>query len=61
MISDEIYSRIIYDGHAHFSLLSYESLRDRLVLLDGWSKSFSMTGWRLGYAVWPKSPGAITR
>src|SRR5579859_2955693 len=55
VISDEIYSRIIYDGHAHFSLLSYESLRDRLVLLDGWSKSFSMTGWRLGYAVWPKS------
>lgn len=55
VISDEIYSRIIYDGHAHFSLLSYESLRDQLVLLDGWSKSFSMTGWRLGYAVWPKS------
>jgi aspartate/methionine/tyrosine aminotransferase len=55
VISDEIYSRIIYDGHAHFSLLSYEQLRDRLILLDGWSKSFSMTGWRLGYAVWPKS------
>jgi aspartate aminotransferase len=55
VISDEIYSRIIYDGHAHFSLLSYETLRDRLILLDGWSKSFSMTGWRLGYAVWPKS------
>jgi aspartate/methionine/tyrosine aminotransferase len=55
VISDEIYSRIIYDGHAHFSLLSYRQLRDRLILLDGWSKSFSMTGWRLGYAVWPKS------
>jgi aspartate/methionine/tyrosine aminotransferase len=55
VVSDEIYSRIIYDGHAHFSLLSYESLRDRLILLDGWSKSFSMTGWRLGYAVWPQS------
>jgi aspartate aminotransferase len=55
VVSDEIYSRIIYDGHAHFSLLSYESLRDRLILLDGWSKSFSMTGWRLGYAVWPKA------
>jgi len=55
VISDEIYSRIIYDGHAHFSLLSYGQLRDRLILLDGWSKSFSMTGWRLGYAVWPKS------
>lgn len=55
VISDEIYSRIIYDGKAHFSLLSYKQLRDRLILLDGWSKSFSMTGWRLGYAVWPKS------
>jgi aspartate/methionine/tyrosine aminotransferase len=55
VLSDEIYSRIIYDGNAHFSLLSYEELRDRLILLDGWSKSFSMTGWRLGYAVWPKS------
>jgi aspartate/methionine/tyrosine aminotransferase len=55
ILSDEIYSRIIYDGHPHFSLLSYEQIRDRLILLDGWSKSFSMTGWRLGYAVWPKS------
>jgi aspartate/methionine/tyrosine aminotransferase len=55
IISDEIYSRIIYDGHAHFSLLSYEEIRDRLILLDGWSKSFAMTGWRLGYAVWPAS------
>lgn len=55
VLSDEIYSRIIYDGRAHFTLLSYEQLRDRLILLDGWSKGFSMTGWRLGYAVWPKA------
>ena len=55
VISDEIYCRIVYDGKPHFTLLSYESLRDRLILLDGWSKSFSMTGWRLGYAVWPKT------
>jgi aspartate/methionine/tyrosine aminotransferase len=55
VISDEIYSRIIYDGRPHFTLLSYASLSDRLILLDGWSKSFSMTGWRLGYAVWPTS------
>ncbi len=55
VLSDEIYSRIIYDGQPHFTLLSYEGLRDRLILLDGWSKSFSMTGWRLGYAVWPKA------
>ena len=57
VISDEIYSRIIYDGHAHFSLLSYESLRDRLILLDGWSKSFSMTGWRLGLCRMAKIAG----
>ncbi len=55
VLSDEIYSRIIYDDRAHFTLLSYEQLRDRLILLDGWSKGFAMTGWRLGYAVWPKS------
>ncbi|GIL37908.1 pyridoxal phosphate-dependent aminotransferase [Roseiterribacter gracilis] len=54
VISDEIYGRIIYDGKAHHTLLSYESIRDRLILLDGWSKGFAMTGWRLGYAVWPK-------
>jgi aspartate/methionine/tyrosine aminotransferase len=55
VLSDEIYSRIIYDGRAHFTLLSYPQLRDRLIMIDGWSKSFSMTGWRLGYALWPDS------
>ncbi len=54
VMSDEIYCRMLYDGREHVSLLSYESLRDRLILLDGWSKTFAMTGWRLGYSVWPK-------
>jgi aspartate/methionine/tyrosine aminotransferase len=53
VMSDEIYDRIIYDGETHVCLLSYPSLRDRLILLNGWSKTFAMTGWRLGYAVWP--------
>jgi aspartate/methionine/tyrosine aminotransferase len=53
VLSDEIYSRMLYDGLEHTSLLSYESIRDRVILLDGWSKTFSMTGWRLGYGVWP--------
>jgi aspartate/methionine/tyrosine aminotransferase len=53
ILSDEIYSRIVYDGMPHHSLLSYPSIRDRLILLDGWSKGFAMTGWRLGYAVFP--------
>jgi aspartate/methionine/tyrosine aminotransferase len=53
VMSDEIYSRMVYDNQAHASMLNYESLRDRLILLDGWSKTYAMTGWRLGYAVWP--------
>jgi aspartate/methionine/tyrosine aminotransferase len=53
VLSDEIYDRIIYDGETHVCLLSYPSIRDRLILLNGWSKTFAMTGWRLGYAVWP--------
>ena len=55
VLSDEIYSRILYDGREHVSLLEYEQLRDRLILLDGWSKTYAMTGWRLGYGVWPES------
>jgi aspartate/methionine/tyrosine aminotransferase len=54
VLSDEIYSRMLYDGAEHVSLLTYESIRDRVILLDGWSKTYAMTGWRLGYGVWPK-------
>ena len=53
VLSDEIYDRILYDGREHVCLLNYESLRDRLILLNGWSKTYAMTGWRLGYSVWP--------
>ena len=55
VMSDEIYDQMVYDGETHVCLLSYPSLRDRLILLDGWSKTYAMTGWRLGYAVWPKA------
>lgn len=55
IMSDEIYSRICYEGHEHVSLLAYPELRDRLILLDGWSKTYAMTGWRMGYSVWPDS------
>jgi aspartate/methionine/tyrosine aminotransferase len=54
ILSDEIYGQLTYDGLAHRSLLAYPEIRDRLVLLDGWSKTYAMTGWRLGYSVWPK-------
>ncbi len=53
IMSDEIYSEILYEGRKHLSLLRFEQLRDRLIMLDGWSKTYAMTGWRMGYAVWP--------
>jgi len=53
ILSDEIYSHLLYDGCEHVSLLQYPEIRDRVIMLDGWSKSYAMTGWRLGYAVWP--------
>ena len=55
VLSDEIYGRMLYDGRAHASLLAYPDLRDRVILLDGWSKTYAMTGWRLGYGVWPEA------
>ena len=53
VLSDEIYGQMLYDGRTHISLLRYEALRDRVILLDGWSKTYAMTGWRMGYSVWP--------
>jgi aspartate aminotransferase len=55
IMSDEIYGQMTYDGREHVSLLTYPELRERLILLDGWSKTYAMTGWRLGYSVWPKA------
>lgn len=53
VMSDEIYDHMVYDGETHVCLLSYPQIRDRLILLNGWSKTYAMTGWRLGYAIWP--------
>ncbi|WP_204115854.1 pyridoxal phosphate-dependent aminotransferase [Shimia biformata] len=53
VMSDEIYDQMVYDGEEHVTLLDYPSIRDRLILLNGWSKTYAMTGWRLGYSVWP--------
>ena len=53
VMSDEIYDHMLYDGEEHVCLLGYPEIRDRLILLNGWSKTYAMTGWRLGYAVWP--------
>ncbi|WP_046862530.1 pyridoxal phosphate-dependent aminotransferase [Microvirga massiliensis] len=54
ILSDEIYGTMTYDGETHVSLLSYPEIRDRLIYLDGASKTYAMTGWRLGWSVWPK-------
>ena len=50
ILSDEIYSRLIYDGD-HFSIMSVPGFKDRTILLDGFSKTYAMTGWRMGYGV----------
>jgi len=54
IMSDEIYSKIIFNDQEMPSFINYESIRDRLIILDGWSKTFCMTGWRLGWSMWPK-------
>lgn len=54
IMSDEIYDQMLYDGEQHVCLLSYPEIRDRLILLNGWSKTYAMTGWRMGWSIWPK-------
>ncbi|MBI1807828.1 MAG: pyridoxal phosphate-dependent aminotransferase [Ignavibacteria bacterium] len=54
VLSDEIYGRIMYDGHKHYSIASLPGMQERTVILDGFSKTFAMTGWRLGYGVMPE-------
>jgi len=54
ILSDEIYSRQIYDGKKMPSFLNYPELFDRLIVLDGWSKTYAMTGWRMGWSIWPE-------
>lgn len=52
VLSDEVYWALRYDGQ-HHSVLDFDGMADRTVLLDGWSKTFAMTGWRLGFGVFP--------
>ena len=53
VMSDEIYDAMTYDGEEHVSLLTFPEIRDRLILLNGWSKTWAMTGWRMGWSIWP--------
>jgi aspartate/methionine/tyrosine aminotransferase len=52
VLSDEIYSRLLYTG-AHESIATFDDMLDRTIILDGWSKTWAMTGWRLGFGVFP--------
>ena len=54
ILSDEIYSRQIFDGKEMPTFFNYPDLRERLIVLEGWSKAYAMTGWRLGWSFWPK-------
>jgi aspartate aminotransferase len=54
VISDEIYEKLIYDSKEHVSIISYENMLERTLLINGVSKSFAMTGWRIGFAAGPK-------
>ena len=53
ILSDEIYDVMTYDDEAHCSLLTFPQIRDRLIVLNGWSKTWAMTGWRMGWSIWP--------
>src|SRR5579863_3615319 len=51
VLSDEIYSRLLFDGSEDFSIMSVPGMQERTILLDGFSKTYAMTGWRMGYGV----------
>jgi aspartate/methionine/tyrosine aminotransferase len=59
LFSDEIYSRITYDGFEHTSIARYDGMKERTIILDGFSKTYAMTGWRLGYGVMPASLASL--
>ena len=62
VLSDEIYSRLVFDGGEHFSIMSVPGMQERTILLDGFSKTYAMTGWRMGYGVMrPDLSAQITR
>ena len=51
LVADEIYEKLVYDGHRHISVGAIEKVKDRVITLNGFSKGYAMTGWRLGYSV----------
>lgn len=59
IMTDEIYNRMTYDGHRHVSIAGLPGMKDRTIIINGFSKAYSMTGWRVGYVAAPK-PLAVT-
>ncbi|MGH2466309.1 MAG: pyridoxal phosphate-dependent aminotransferase [Candidatus Limnocylindrales bacterium] len=55
VLADEIYARILYDGAEHVSIAALPGMAERTIVLDGFSKTYAMTGWRLGYAIVPEA------
>ncbi|HXX59963.1 MAG TPA: pyridoxal phosphate-dependent aminotransferase [Candidatus Sulfotelmatobacter sp.] len=55
VLADEIYMRILYDGAEHHSIASFPGMAERTIVLDGFSKTYAMTGWRLGYGILPEA------
>jgi aspartate/methionine/tyrosine aminotransferase len=53
VLSDEVYSEVLYEGE-HVSITRFPGMKERTIILDGWSKTYAMTGWRLGFGVMPK-------
>ncbi len=54
VLTDEIYGRVVYDGFQNYTIASYPGMMDRTIILDGFSKTYAMTGWRLGFGIMPK-------
>ncbi len=54
VLTDEIYGRVTYDGFKNYTIASYPGMMDRTIILDGFSKTYAMTGWRLGYGIMPR-------
>ncbi|HYM20720.1 MAG TPA: pyridoxal phosphate-dependent aminotransferase [Candidatus Kapabacteria bacterium] len=59
VLSDEIYGRVVYDGFVNHTIAALPGMRERTIILDGFSKTYAMTGWRLGYGIMPKEFAAV--
>jgi len=60
-ITDEIYEHILYDGAEHISMAQIDGMRERTIVINGMSKTYSVTGWRVGWAIAPPEPTAAIR